>query len=405
MAKINWTEAQLLDWLKKILLQYGEDLGANNYARLDIAGKPSVSTMTRWFGSWSEAKTKALPGSADVAKNALIKTNQQLVDRLERERNKTQIIIDACMAAAAKMNIRPVPIPKKTVVKENLEFHQMRSDAQVGEFIDPELVQGLSSYSSNLYPIRHDRLIDKMLTFKEQDKRSLGLNKLVIHHLGDQVEGESIFPGQPFEIDSSLIDQLFHSVEVETNGILRLAKEFNEIEICCVAGNHGRPGMKGQHHKKTNFDTIFYRILQITLKNQKNVKVLVSKGPSMVVNHGRFTFLLNHGDNATGWAGIPYYGLDRQFNKLANLFNMNIDYELVGHHHTATNLCDKILINGCLPGGSNLSINKMGLSSRPSQKAFYFHPDHGLNRESNLYLEDQVKLEPDHNRVYTAYHE
>ena len=123
----------------------------------------------------------------------------------------------------------------------------------------------------------------------------------------------------------------------------------------------------------------------------------------MVIDRGRFKCLLNHGDNVMAWNGIPYYGLDRKFRKGHELYNMVIDYEFVGHFHTASNLADKVFINGCLPGGSELSINKMSLNSRPSQKIFYFHPEHGINRESNLYLADIPKLNPDQNGIYTAY--
>jgi hypothetical protein len=139
------------------------------------------------------------------------------------------------------------------------------------------------------------------------------------------------------------------------------------------------------------------------LASQKNISVYISDSPSMVIQEGNFISLLNHGDMAKSWNGIPYYGLDRQFRKLHELYNMVINYEFVGHHHTASNLADRIIMNGCLPGGSELSINKMGVSSPPSQKIFYFHPEHGINRESNLYLADPVKLEPDKNNIFTKY--
>lgn len=401
---IRWTRQTSSDALKYVMLQYGETLSYAKYKGLKLEGTPSVDTLTRLFGSWVEAKSSALPSSADTGRQSLIRQNKLLLARLEKQRNVTHAIIDTCQAEVAKLNIKPVPIYKKSIKsKEKLDVFLMRSDAQVGEYINADDVQGLSSYDMDIYKERHDKLIGKVMTFLEQDRPSLGLEHLIIPHLGDQVEGEAIYPGQAFNLDAHLVDQLFYSVEVESSGLLSLAKEFKEITILCVPGNHGRPGVRGQNHPKTNFDYIFYHILKLVLKPQSNIHIHISESPSMIIKRGKFTFLLNHGDSAKGWAGIPYYGLDRQFHKLSTLYNMIINYELVGHHHQATNLSDRILINGCLPGGSDLSINRMTLSSHPSQTMFYFHPNKGINRESKLYLGDPVELKPDKHGIYTSH--
>ena len=83
--------------------------------------------------------------------------------------------------------------------------------------------------------------------------------------------------------------------------------------------------------------------------------------------------------------------------------NMLIDYELCAHHHQPANLADKILMNGTVVGGSDLSINKMGVTNLASQKIFYFHPRYGINRESNINLSDEVVLRPDDNGIFTHY--
>ena len=397
------TTEQLLEAFKNILLQRGEEISANTYDNLGIP-RPSRKTLQRRTGlPWSELKASVLPDTTDAKRMHLVRQNKDLFGKLEKQRDIAQVFIDNCLAGMDKISFHPAKIPKKLKTKENLECHALRSDAHVGEYIDAEWVQGISHYDSETYKKRVDRWVQKLILFRTQDHVSLGLNKLVLYYLGDQVTGENIFRGQPFYLDLSLTDQLFYSLEVETNSILALASEYPEIEIFCVLGNHGRPGMKGQNHHKTNFDYIFYRALQKALERQKNVKVFVSESPSMLVQNGRFIFMLNHGDNAKGWNGIPFYGLERMFRRLPGLYDMIINYELVAHHHQPANLSDKILMNGSLVGGSDLSINKMGLTNLPSQKIFYFHHEKGINRESNLYLADAVKLEPDKNGIFTAY--
>jgi hypothetical protein len=76
----------------------------------------------------------------------------------------------------------------------------------------------------------------------------------------------------------------------------------------------------------------------------------------------------------------------------------------VGHFHQPASIGDsKVLLNGSLVGGSELSINRMGLTNLPSQKLFYFDKKHGINRETNLHLADPVQLEADENGIFTAW--
>lgn len=396
-----WDLDDALEALRAVLLEYGEDISRDAYEKLKIDGKPGASSLTRLFGSWSAAKERALPDSADSKKQYLIKQNKKLLEQLDAQRNISQVFVDNCLGAIERMSFGPVPIPKREKTKENLEFHALRSDAHVGERVDADMVQGISRYSTKSYITRLNRWKDKVSLFRMQDKGSLGLNKLVIHYLGDQVTGEQIFQGQPFYIDLSLTDQLFTAVEEETNVILALAKIFPHIEIFCVIGNHGRPGRRGHNHARTNFDYIFYRSLKTGLSRQKNINVYISESPSMIVQHGEKVVLLNHGDAAKSWVGTPWYGLERQFRRLPGLYDMIIDYELIGHHHQAANVADKMIMNGSMVGGSDLSINKMGLTDVAVQKIFYFHIKHGINRESNLKLSEKPKLQPDERGIFT----
>lgn len=397
----------LLKRFREVLQQVGPQITASKYDKLEIE-KPNRKTLAKRFGSWSEAKSKALTADEVFQTSrthaALADQNKSLIKRIEKERNITQAFVNNCLAAIAKMNIRSVPIPKRDKAVEKLEAHAMRSDAHVGEELDKKQVQGMGNYGFKIYKKRIDRWVDKMITFREQDKKSLGLNKLVIEHLGDQVTGESIYKGQSFYLDLSLTDQLFYSVEVESEAILALAQVYPEVEIFMVPGNHGRPGLKGGNHYRTNFDYLFYRALKQALAPQKNVKIYISESPSMIVQHGNFTFFLTHGDAAKGWMGIPFYGLERMLRRLPGLYNMIIHYMLSGHFHQPAAIGDsKILLNGSIVGGDELSINRMGLANLPSQKLFYFDNIHGINRETDLHLADPMQLTADKDGIFTEW--
>jgi hypothetical protein len=403
MGRNAYTDSEVLDQFRNILLTYGESLTSSQYLELKDVAKPSLSTVITKLGSWTEAKSLALGTPQDKMYDHLVAQNDKLLKRLVVERDKSQVFVESCLASIEKMDIKPVKIPKYESVKEELIFKSLRSDAHVGEITDEKHVQMLARYSTDIYKTRLNTWLEKVLKFREQDKNSLGLNTLSIYHLGDQVGGENIYKGQQFYLDLPLVDQLFTSVECETSAILALAEYFPKIEVFCVPGNHGRPGLVGTNHPRTNFDYIFYRSMKTALSGQKNVSVYVSESPYMLIQEGNYKVLMNHGDNVRSWQGIPFYGLERHYSRLHSLYGTIVDVELVAHHHQPLNICDRILMNGAFPGGSDMSINRMSITNIPSQKIFYFHPEHGINRESNLYLDNGVSLDYDDNNIYTSY--
>jgi len=404
---------EIINYIANIIKKKGDTISIHDYYKL----KPKYSRyqIEKYHDSWSNAVIKAIKLLNDDGKeikklkdisNVFKNENKKLITQLKYEQVKTDSIIEACKSAILKLDIKTVKIPKHHTYKTtNQEMHVLRSDEQIGMLVDKKGTQGISEYNFKTYIKYLNTWLEKVLHFKEIDSKSLGLNKLVIARLGDHVEGESIYPGQPFHIDQPVVDQIFEGVKYEVEVLLQLAKVFNKIDIFCVCGNHGRIGKKGQHHERTNWDYIFNRVLKEMLIGQKNINIYISSGPAMVIKNGNFNFLYKHGDGVPRWMGIPFYGLDRDYKKMQILYNMIIHYQMVGHFHQPANITDQILINGSFPGGNEFSINKLGIATRPSQKLFYFDKKYGINRESNIYLNKQWELNPDEFGIYTIHDE
>lgn len=395
-------EEILIEKIREIFAQYGTEITPDEYDKIKFKGKPGRPTLRKYIGTWQVVRSLAI-GETQNHTSYLKKLNEKLLKDLDRERNKNQIIIENCLGAISKCSFSPANIPPPEKVKYPQEFHALKSDDHVGEKVDPKWVQGVSEYDSGVFKERLHAWAHKIITFRDQDKTSLGLNKLVINFLGDIITGEQVYKGQSFFIEFSSVDQLFFAFGEYMQVILTLAQNFPQIEIYCTQGNHGRVGKKGESHPRTNMDYIFYRFLEYALRQQDNVKVYVSESPTMIVRHGDYNFALNHNDDTRGWNGIPYYGLDRKARRLGDLYGMTIHYKLGGHFHSPANLNDETLLNGTMMGGSDLSVNKMMVATIPSQKIFYFDRNHGIHRESNLYLADKPVLTADENGIYTAY--
>ncbi len=80
---------------------------------------------------------------------------------------------------------------------------------------------------------------------------------------------------------------------------------------------------------------------------------------------------------------------------------MVFDYIIVGHYHQPF-ATENLMMNGSFQGGSDLSINKMITTSRASQKVFYFNPEHGVHRESNIFLDKRLNLTTNKDGIYTS---
>lgn len=366
----------------------------------DIAKKHGIGATSVW------RIVHDCTGESPIAQfQTLSDENRRLQKAINTSSDKFDQFSELLMAAAKAMPvIRPIKPGVHKGGKLQQELHALRSDEQAGAKVTAMDTSGIGGYNLDIYVDRLHKWADKVILFKDQDCRSLGLNKLVIHRLGDWLEGECIYPGQAFYIDAPVVDVMYQTVLPHEREVMRrLASHFEFVEQFCVQGNHGRVGKKGDHHWMTSFENILYRTLQIVTSDQLNVKTFISDSIAMLVQHGSFTFCLDHGAHLTSNYGVPYYSMDRTFKALPNLYNRVVDVLLMGHRHTPSNLADQVLMNGSMMGGSDLSVNKMKVATRASQKIFYFDKDHGINRESNIYLENKPALTADGNGIYTPY--
>lgn len=354
---------------------------------------------SRWKGTLGPAEEKLLTASKDA-----------LIQQLLAERSRTRAIVDACMAAIAKQKMPTVIIPKVPNLKGvGEEMHVLISDVQVGQVVDPQTVGGLSRYSFEEFTKRLNVLAEKIYLFHDLFSKTRNITKLVIHWLGDMVEGETIYRGQPFYIDRPVVDQVFTSVTHFEGFLLSMARLFPSVESFMVWGNHGRVGSRADtRHVRDNWDYVLYRILRTALKEQKNLKFFISESPFMVVQHGNFNFFLTHGDQVKSWMNIPFYGLDRMSRKLTGLTGQQIHYLQVGHHHrdaTASIPRGRWMVNGSFVGGSLLSVDALQEGDFPKQLMYMFHHQEGIHSMSDLRLAPEAILKPNARGIYTPFFE
>jgi hypothetical protein len=186
----------------------------------------------------------------------------------------------------------------------------------------------------------------------------------------------------------NIVEQAHLGALVTAQGLLDLARRFPRVIVTCVAGNHGRVREKKyyKHRQTVSWDYIFYETLALLLKNQNNITFQIPLCNWAGVEIQGFNFFVNHGDSIKSWGGIPFYGLNREASKWAEINASNnkfFQYFLTSHFHTRALLQSAVgekIMNGSLKGGCEYAIGQT-LYSPPSQLLFGVHKRHGKTWE------------------------
>jgi len=232
------------------------------------------------------------------------------------------------------------------------------------------------TYNIDIFQKRLDYLYHNLLAVKEIINKSYSLPVLNIFFLGDIVDGENLYPSQPYKQDLDADDQMDLAVNKFTEFILDLfgkkRSRFQKIRIWTVEGNHGRVGRRNS--EKTNYDRIFYKRLADRLAFHDKIEVYLSKSwynYANILGHG---YLLFHGDNIYCYMNIPFYGIVQRAMRL-KVGGLSEQFNVVcmGHFHNVGMLYWndlRILMNGTFLSDDDFSQKRLGL--RPATKFWFF---------------------------------
>lgn len=311
-------------------------------------------------------------------------------DKYKSHRLETiNAIQNAAFAAFSKMDIAPVSPPKLGGNKGSEEVaNPWWGDWQCGK-VTP-------TYDSDVCEERIELLMDKTIRLTSIQREDHDVNHARIYVLGDMVEGEDIFPGQHWYIDSGIVDQVMNVTNMMIDSIRRMLSYFETVHLVGVEGNHGHVGGRNNryYHPDTNLDRLLYKFVEKFFENEKRITFDIPQGKGeanyyTVDSVGDHSTLLLHGDQftkptsahayikkVTGWraGAIPEF-----FNDVA-----------MGHWHQNTKMTigDCVLrINGT-PESTNLFAQKVVSSmGRPSQHLQFIHPENGVTAEYDIYLD------------------
>lgn len=290
----------------------------------------------------------------------MLEKRQQLYDTLESERrNETW-----------EAERKKKPGPHSAIV--------LASDWHFEEVVQADQVHNLNAYNPQIAEARVKHFFSK--TAEYWDRYTAGAEEMIFAVLGDMITG---FIHEELEETNSMppTDAALMVRDLILDGIQFLKKNTNakRIVVPCCFGNHSRTTKKtrvktGWRH---SFEYGIYNHMARTLEKEKRVRVITTRGRSIILDsHGR-KVRFHHGDDVRYGGGVG--GITIPLNKKIAGWNRSIpvDLDCLGHFHSFT-FGGNFLVNGSLIGMSEYGLS-LGVGMEPPTQAFaVFDGRHGV---------------------------
>lgn len=259
--------------------------------------------------------------------------NRRLQAKLARAEAQTADLVAAVYQAAHDAAVligkpEPVPAPPKDQRKH--------PEAALIHFTDPQYGKLTTSYNMDVCRQRVELLGQKVVLLTDIQRADHPVTEAHLALGGDFTENVNIFPGQHFEIEAGLYEQLFGIAKITGDLILTLLQHFEVVHVWEEDGNHGRLGRRGDFPLGDNTDRMSYEITRQQFLNEPR---LVWHSKFSWYNHmsiGNYGAVLVHGDEIKSFGGnTPYFGILRKANAWATGVIPGEWQDIyMGHYHT-----------------------------------------------------------------------
>lgn len=370
-------------------------------------GNETTEASIRRWRKANAKEMKELPAGAEVNPEAVagedktqelrranIRLQQQLAKEREKNQNLVEAVYDAAFSAASALVMDPVEEPV-------ISSGDGSPEVAVAVLGDWQLGKWTPTYNSEVCEARIDLYGDKVIELVNIQRKDHAVDEVHVFILGDIIEGELIFPGQEFLIDSGLFRQIVtNGPRILGNFLRKMLANFKKVHVTAVIGNHGAIGGRARKNMdpETNGDRMLYSITQQLLADEKRLTWDIPMGQRQrnwyaVANIGAYSSLLLHGDQFRGHSGIPWYGLQKKVGGWA-LGAIEETYKDVdfGHYHQPTRVTLNKVTARCVgsPESHNdYAIEQLAAVGTPSQGLRFVHPGKGIvTAEYTVWLDE-----------------
>lgn len=267
---------------------------------LKLGGKITGSQSWARKGGFPKVRNTHFPlTDKDLGTIVSLKQQSNYTSKLENIVGTKLNIEEMVKDIISKLNVKISTSKKVKLIKSKEKVHvvAMLNDLHYGLRVDSEENGGLNSYDFKEAGRRTALFIKEIGDYKPHKRDQVEKLNLIIN--GDIIEG-ILRSGQGND-QHLLTHQINGALHILTHAIQYLSKEFNEIELHCIAGNHDRMVHKDLGKRPTSevydsYANIIYFALSNIFKPNKSISFTVPKTPYGFINlpGGRLMYL--HGD-------------------------------------------------------------------------------------------------------------
>lgn len=318
-------------------------------------------------------------------RDSLARATKDLAKEKDRTDALTSAVYQAANDAAITFTLPKIKMPVFRSTKQAEVCVPMLSDTQLGK--------KTMTYDSDICAARVDRYADKIIELAEITRSHHPVKVCHVAFLGDMVEGETIFPGQHWLIDTSLFRQtMVNGPQILIAFLSKLLGAFEKVVVTCVDGNHGIEGgvRRSLHHPETNSDRMLYTFVQTVMEMNYPDRIsfdiasfhdATEKNWYSIMEIGKYRALCIHGYEIKG--NGPWHGLTlaKKVNGwAAGGIDEHFDDVFMGHYHSAGIIPlnrRKVYVNGSTESRNDYARQTLSAQSDPTQWTLFVHPEKG----------------------------
>lgn len=293
-----------------------------------------------------------------------------------RAKKKNEDLVQAVYLAAKDA----AAVQPKVTVKYPKANKKGRAEVALVHLTDWQAGKVSVSYNMKVLRDRIEQMCDKVQHLTSIQRAHHPVNECVLVLGGDMVEGLTVFPGQVYEVEAHLFEQMFTVANIIEMAVHRLAATFSKVHVVCEYGNHGRIGRKGDMPGSDNVDRMAYQIASERCSHLKNVTWQQSADWYQIATIGNYKLLVVHGDEIPSFGGqTPAYSILRKVNAWATFMDFNDC--ILGHFHTPINLTmangGRIWVTGSPESDNQYAKSFVAAVGKPSQRLMFVDPEKG----------------------------
>ena len=320
-----------------------------------------------------------LQTQVEELRRALDRSRRDLMKAKDFREDLVQVVHDAAFDAMLAMGpVKPIAAPAKDKRKGKAEAALIHStDWQGGK--------RTLDYNSDVMRERVMQFADKVVRLTEIQRADHPVREAVVMFGGDMVEGVMIFPGQAFEVDSSLFEQYVNVSRLIVDFLRRLLVDFDKVTVFSEHGNHGRVGTKRDGlPRHDNIDLMCYHLAQQMLVGEKRIIWNIDTEDIKKVEFGNYRALLIHGDEVGRGGFSSPMTIVRHADRWRSGAYPDFDFRdvFVGHYHqhqewNMANGQGTVFMTASTESSNRYARDLLAANGTPSQRLMFIDPDKG----------------------------